>query len=511
METLRSECPRLTLILDAMEDGVYVVNRDYDIEYVNPALKREFGEPAGMKCYQYFHGGQEVCPWCRNPEVFAGATVRWEWRSPKTGKTYDLVDTPLRNPDGSISKLEIFRDITDRKAAEEALRVSEEQFRFAITQAAVPVMMVAEDGQILALSDVVRALTGYGREQLRRLEDVVRLLRGARAGESERRLEQLFGQGCALEPAEITILTRRGEERTWITSAAAPQRLRDGRQYGVIFATDITDHKRAEEALSEARKLESVGVLARGLAHDFNNLLTALAGNANLALESLAAAHPARANVEAVIRISERAAGLVRQMLAFAGQGRIAVEPHNLSAVVSELASLLAASLPEKTELKLSLAPDLPAVQADGNQLQQLLMNLVINAGEAIGPRTQGTVSLTTALRNIEATAALLDFAGEKIPSGSYVCLEVSDTGCGLNAADVRKIFDPFFTTKSIGRGLGLSAVAGIVRRHRGAVQVRNAPGKGCAFTVYLPAAPSETGPPEQTSGNRTRSESTRP
>ncbi|GAG01316.1 unnamed protein product, partial [marine sediment metagenome] len=147
-ETLKIERDNFLNILDSMEDGVYIVNKEYDIQYVNPALKKDFGLQEGKKCYEYFHDRKEVCPWCKNRDVFAGKSVRWEWSSFKNQKTYDLIDTPLRNPDGSISKIEIFRDITERKQSEEALRGSEERLRSLVQSANDAIITVDNQGNI---------------------------------------------------------------------------------------------------------------------------------------------------------------------------------------------------------------------------------------------------------------------------------------------------------------------------------------------------------------------------
>jgi len=170
-EALRREKDNVISILDAMEDGVYIVNQRYDIEYVNPALKKEFGPFEGRKCYEYFHDRKEVCPWCKNQDVFAGKTVRWEWYSFKNQKTYDLIDTPLRNPDGSISKLEILRDITERKQAEETLRESEERYHAIFEQAADSIVLVdAETGALVEFNDRAYENLGHTREEFQKLK-----------------------------------------------------------------------------------------------------------------------------------------------------------------------------------------------------------------------------------------------------------------------------------------------------------------------------------------------------
>ncbi|MEO8370450.1 MAG: PAS domain S-box protein [Candidatus Solibacter sp.] len=244
------------------------------------------------------------------------------------------------------------------------------------------------------------------------------------------------------------------------------------------IARDVSERKQFEEQLLATQKRESLGVLAGGLAHDFNNLLTGVMGNASLALEDLGPEHPARARLNDVLVASERAALLVRQMLAYAGKGRFVVEPLDLSEQIREIVPLIRTSVPAQVRLELQLSASLPLVQADAAQMQQLLMNMLINAAEAIGPE-QGSVSISTWARQSDGEAE--------------VVLQIKDTGCGMDDATNARIFDPFFTTKFPGRGLGLAAAYGIIRGHGGSVSVESTCGQGSSFTVVFPASGAET------------------
>lgn len=247
-----------------------------------------------------------------------------------------------------------------------------------------------------------------------------------------------------------------------------------------------------------AQKLESLGVLAGGIAHDFNNLLMAIMGHTDLALAELSPVSPVRGHLEEVEKASHRAADLCRQMLAYSGKGRFVVESLDLVEVVQEMADMLAMSISKKAILQYRFSPDLPRIEADASQIRQVVMNLVINASEAIGDNP-GVISLATGAVDCDR-AYLRDIGGgSELPEGRYVFLEVTDTGSGIDKEMQKKIFDPFFTTKFTGRGLGLAAVLGIVRGHRGAIKVYSEMGKGSTFKVLLPAtgkaAMSVTGP----------------
>jgi signal transduction histidine kinase len=259
-----------------------------------------------------------------------------------------------------------------------------------------------------------------------------------------------------------------------------------------------TERRRLEEQLRHAQKLESLGLLAGGVAHDFNNLLTGILGNASLVLDVMPADPEVKSMLQDIIRASERAADLTRQLLAYAGKGKFIIEPVDCSALVRDISELLRSSVPRSVELSLELHPDLPPIEADTSQIQQLVMNLILNAVEATGERP-GIVRVTTEVREVGTGDRLAHFRPDPPQPGSYVAVEVMDDGCGMTDQVQAQIFDPFFTTKFTGRGLGLAAALGIVRGHKGCIGVESREGCGSTFTVLIPVeATSLAGrPPE--------------
>ncbi|MBI3884380.1 MAG: transporter substrate-binding domain-containing protein [Opitutae bacterium] len=259
--------------------------------------------------------------------------------------------------------------------------------------------------------------------------------------------------------------------------------------------SDITARKRAEDEsarlqtkLLDSQKLESLGVLAGGIAHDFNNLLTVILGNTTLTRldPGLAAENAERlGNIQLA---SNRAADLCRQLLAYAGKGSFSLGRLDLNTVVLETTRLLELSLSRQARLEFALADGLPALDGDSSQLRQMVMNLVLNASESFGANP-GLIRVASRLVPLGPGGLPRGLPSGDLPAGAYVCLEISDTGCGMTPPVVERIFDPFFTTKFTGRGLGLAAVLGIVRSHRGALTVASSPGRGSVFQVYLPAA----------------------
>jgi two-component system, cell cycle sensor histidine kinase and response regulator CckA len=261
------------------------------------------------------------------------------------------------------------------------------------------------------------------------------------------------------------------------------------------------ERKELEEQLRRAQKLESLGLLAGGIAHDFNNLLTGILGNVSLALGLMPADAPTANMLRDVIRASERAADLTRQLLAYAGKGHFVVAPVNISELVRDIGDLIRSTVPRNVALEVELHDDIPMVEADATQIQQLVMNLILNAAEATSDRS-GEVRIATGVCVIAAGEPMTQYRPDPPPPGAYVSVQVSDDGCGMNESVKAQIFDPFFTTKFTGRGLGLAAALGIARSHRGAIRVESGEGEGSTFTVLLPAlpsAPGRTAPVEQT------------
>ena len=249
-----------------------------------------------------------------------------------------------------------------------------------------------------------------------------------------------------------------------------------------------TERLHLERKLQEAQRLESLGVMSGGIAHDFNNLLTAILGTASLARTELAPTSSAQLHLESIESASRRAADLCQQLLAYAGRGRFVIDHLDLNLLVAEIVHLLQTSVGARAEMRFEPAPALPAVEGDATQLRQVVMNLVINAAEAAeGPA--GTIRLRTGTQHLDQAALAETHHGTPVQEGEYVFLEIADEGCGMSAETMAKIFDPFFTTKFTGRGLGLSAVLGIVKGHRGALRVTSTVGRGTTFRLLLPIA----------------------
>lgn len=274
--------------------------------------------------------------------------------------------------------------------------------------------------------------------------------------------------------------------------------LPDGARGILALATDVTERLRAEHQklelerqLQHADKLKSLGVLAGGIAHEYNNLLAAIIGNLDLALMDLEAKAPIRTNLQEAAVAALRAGNLTQQMLAYSGRGRFVISELDLSGLIGGMEELLKASISKKASLKLNLASDLPLIAGDDPQLQQVVMNLVTNASEALGEKP-GLITLTTRWRECDTKFLAKSLISDRLNPGTYVELEVRDSGCGMDEATRAKLFDPFFSTKFTGRGLGMSVVLGVVRGHKGAILISSQPQRGTAISVLLPATANQ-------------------
>lgn len=286
----------------------------------------------------------------------------------------------------------------------------------------------------------------------------------------EKALAELLDSGT-MSPYEKELLSREGHTVPVVVSAQGDP------SWYVLLALNLTQRAELEARLLRAQKLESLGLIGGGLAHDINNLLATIMGNASLSLEALARDHPAYRTLGEVLVASRRASELTQQMLAYCGRATVRIQPVDVSGMVREIGSLLETTISKKIDLKLDLAPGLPCIEAEPGQIQQVVMNLVINASDAIGEQP-GEIAVST---GVSHTPEL----------GPCVCFEVRDTGCGMTEEVKERVFDPFFTTKTEGRGLGLSAVLAIVRNHGGVLSVESEPLRGTTFLVLFPASRS--------------------
>ena len=387
----------------------------------------------------------------------------------------------------------VLHDITERKQADEALQDALSRFEAVIENTPlVAIQGFDRDGVVRHWNRTSEQFYGYSAAEMIGQPITGRLLRDEAADQFERTLRTIWETGQPAEPREWSVESKNGDTR-WIYSSMFPVAQQGAVAEVFCMDVDITasrrsamDQRRLETQLQHTQRLESLGVLAGGVAHEFNNLLMGILGHAELALLTMDDAGHLESHLRQVVRSTERAAELTRQLLTYSGQGSFFFHPVDLSSLIKDVAHLCAVSQSKKVELRYELAQDLPLIDGDAAQLHQVVLNLVSNAGEAIGEEN-GEILIRTGV--VECDRVFLAEAryAENSPEGRYVYLEVSDSGRGMDEETLARIFDPFFTTKFIGRGLGLAAAIGIVRAHQGFIHTESIPGKGSKFTILFP------------------------
>jgi PAS domain S-box-containing protein len=404
-------------------------------------------------------------------------------------------DKAILDTNGQVKEIVgVGRDITDRKKAEAALLESESRYRALFDYAPLGMFTSSPEGRFTAVNQAMANMLGYPSPEavVANIRDIAEEI----YVHPERRAEIVKIIRNAEQVASFENEYYRRDGRTFIANLHVVILSGESGKppYLLGMVEDITERKRGEKErlalerkIQETLKLESLGVLAGGIAHDFNNILMAVLGNADLALDRLPAMSPARENLREIEHASRRAADLCSQMLAYSGKGKFVIEPIDLSALVKEMHHLLAASTSKKALLRLDLAEAPPLIRGDATQIRQVVMNLVINASEAIGERS-GVITLSTGTRDCDREFLNTTRLKDEVVPGSYVFLSVSDNGCGMTPETRRRVFEPFFTTKFTGRGLGMSAVLGIVRGHKGTLILQSEPSQGTEFTLLFPA-----------------------
>ncbi|MDA3787661.1 MAG: PAS domain S-box protein [Desulfobacula sp.] len=491
-------------ILESIEDGYYEVDIAGNFTFFNDSMCKILGyskdELTGLNNRRY------------TDEENAKQIFKTFNRVYKTGQPYKAIDWELIKKDGSKCYVEtsvalkrnskvqpigfqgIARDITGRKQAEKALRESEERYRSIFKNAVEGIFQSTPEGRFISVNPAFAKMLGYASP-----EDLMANISDIAAQyyvnhEDRHRYKQLLQKTGIVKFYEFKARCKDGSH-IWVSDSTRVIYDQDGnivRYEGHV--TDITQLKQAEKEkrqieaqYRQAQKMESVGTLTSGIAHDFNNIMGIILGNTELALEDVPESNPAHTNLEEIRKASLRAANIVRQLLSFTRITDQKLQPIEIAAVIKDAIKFLRSTIPSTIDIEQDICVTDETILADPTQINQIMMNLCINASHAM-EQTAGKLTIT--VENV-----LLDDDSAKdypdLKSGKYVKVVVSDTGPGIDPKIIDRIFDPYFTTKGIGKGsgMGLAVVHGIVKSHSGSIKLDNTPGKGTKFSILFPLA----------------------
>jgi len=502
---------RLWAVFLATPDAVFVKDKSLHYTLVNPSAERFFGRSAGEmtgRTDQELFGADAVAAWeDADEQALAGQLVERADARLVEGvmRSFQTLRSPLRSASGETTGvLGVARDVSALRREAAGLRDVCERMERGVTAAGLALWdadfitgRVSLSGGWAETLGPAGGTEGVTWVELVHPDDYL-TIRDALAALAD-------GRASALE-AEVRLRVKAGGWAPALALGRPTHRAPGGRALrgaGALIDTSLhreqeAQRRRAEARLMEQERQESLATLAGGMAHDFNNLLASVLGNTELALMKLAPDAAVRRHLTEIQRSASQAAGLVRHMTAYAGRDVLNVERLDLSEIARQARPLVETLLPRNVSLNLRLSDGLPPVEGDAAQLRHVVVSLVTNAAEAIeslGPEAGGAITVSTGLRHCDEACIRQSLAGEGRPAGVYACLSVEDTGCGMDAATLRRVFEPFFSTKFIGRGLGLAATMGIVRAHKGVIQARSTPGQGSVFTILLPVAAAEPRP----------------
>jgi PAS domain S-box-containing protein len=482
-------------VLQDLHEEIMVIDQDLTVVDANDTALRAAGQGrqqvVGRKCYQVSHGCNEPCEQrgeaCALREVFrTGQPKRCRHVHVRPdGRTahVEILLSPLKSPDGTvISVIEAIRDVTGLVAAEQELQKSLALLTAVVEGTSELVFVKDLQGRyLMANAAALKALGKSSQEVLGHDDrDIMPPPQAEQARSGDR---QVMESGRTLTVEQTT--QQDGQTRQWVI-AKSPYRDAGGQVVGVFgLAHDVTEQRKMLEQLRQAQKMEAVGRLAGGVAHDFNNLLTPILGYSELLLGNADLPNDIRESVEQIHRAGGRARDLTMQLLAFGRKQVLEMHPTDLNEVVASCGKMLRRLIKESVRVEVSPADGLRTVQADPAQVEQVLMNLVINADQAMPDG--GWLNIETANVDLDSTYAETH---PEVHPGPHVQISVSDTGMGMDAKVRELIFEPFFTTKGRQQsmGMGLATVHGIVKQHGGSISVYSEPGKGSTFRVYFPA-----------------------
>lgn len=493
-EALRFEREQLLSIFESINEVILVVEpRTYEILYANKFTENLFGkEIIGGNCYEKLNDFDSPCEHCANDRVMdlQGQPYQWEYFNAVLNRNFLATDRLIRWPDGRNVKFQLAIDITERKQAEEALSKQAEFMTHLMEAIPVPVFFKDVNHVYVGCNHAFAEFLGLPKERIvgKPVFDVVFL----ETAEIFRERDETLFRNPGSQVYTTSVKRYDGSIREVIFHKATygdPEGPVSG-LIGVIL--DITDRKILEQQLLHAQKMEAIGTLAGGIAHDFNNLLQVTLGYSELLLAEKREDDPEYADLSKILQSARSGAELVQRLLTFSRKVEPKPIPLNLNRRILQVEKLLRRTIPKMIDIQMDLSNDLAEVHADPTQVEQILMNLAVNARDAMPDRGKLTVRTKNVTLDDEYCRV---HAGAK--PGEYVLLKVSDTGHGMDKATIERIFEPFYTTKELGRGtgLGLAMVYGIVKQNEGYITCESEVGRGTTFNVYLPAIESQVEP----------------
>jgi len=493
-DALRERENFLLDVFASIQDGISVLDNDLKIITVNRKMEEWYAHAlpfVGRKCFEVYHGRDETCEKCPTRDTLTTGDVSCHV-VPKIGPGgakigwLDLYSFPLVDRETGQTKgvIEYVRDITERKRAEEALRASEENYR-AILDAVDDAITVhdLEGCETLDVNEKMCAMFGYTREEALGLsfDDLFAGRPHFAQGDSigSKRLGAAAG-----EPQTFEWMAHDKKGTYFWVEVNLKRAGVGGRDRLLAVVRDITARKRLEEQLRQSQKMEAVGRLAGGIAHDFNNILAAILGYTGVSIEEMGKDDPFRQSVIFINQAAKRAAELTRQLLAFSRRQVLSVRVLDLNAIIADLERMLRRLIGDDIELVTVFEEPLVKVMADPSQIEQIVMNLAVNARDAMPAGGRLTMKTANVVLDEASARTLAD-----VEPGRYVLITVSDTGQGMDSETLSRVFEPFFTTKEQGKGtgFGLSTVYGIVKQHKGHITLSSEPGQGADFKIYLP------------------------
>lgn len=490
MEMSRDEKAKVEAIIDAIGDGLSIQDIHFRILYQNRIAKEMFGDRVGEYCYRIYEKREDVCPLCPLAMTFEDGKIhRVERRNPSRTLQVEITTSPIRDSSGKITAgIEVARDITARKIAEKMLKESEERYRDLFENAHDMIQSVDCAGRFIFVNTSWFRTLGYSRDDIRTITlfDILH-------PDSKDHCAEIFKtvmSGQAVNNIEAIFVAKDG--RNIHVEGNVSVRIADGRVIATqgIFR-DITERKKAEDEkgklelqLRHAQKVEAIGTLTSGIAHEFNNILTTIIGYGELLQEGMDKSDPLRTYVDVVVGSAMKAATLTHGLLAYSRKQIINLRPVRINDVVGDVGRLLSRLIGEHIELKNVLAAEDIIVMADPGQIEQVLMNLATNARDAMPEG--GDLSIETGCRTLDGESRE---GNGRVKPGKYAFIGVTDTGTGIDEKTQERIFEPFFTTKETGKGtgLGLAVAYGIIKQHKGYINVSSEPGRGTTFRIYLP------------------------